>query len=351
MKFPIHYQHDRMQCGATCLQMVLEHFGRKCSLMEIEEVCPPTSQGVSMLCISKGAEQFGLRTACGKLTMGELERTAMPCILHWRQNHFVVLYNVRKNLRGRMRFSVADPAKGLTTYDKDEMQHGWLTEGKGIVLLLEPSTTFERRERTTQHCRSLRFLYSYFRPYRRQFVWVFLGLLLGSLLQLVIPFLTQAIVDVGINGRQLSMVALILIGQLVLILSGSIVDFVRRRLLLFVGIRINISLVSNYLDKLSRLSMPFFDTRQTGDILQRMTDHGRVRSFLTGQVLSVLFSVVTLVVYEAVLLVYDATIFLSFLAFSAAYAMWVVLFMRHRRLLDYNNFEKQPRHRTVPTSS
>lgn len=332
-----------MQCGAACLQMILAHYGSMHSLTDIEEVCSPTAQGVSLLSISKAAEQFGLETACGRLQCEQLPDIPLPCVLHWNQNHFVVLYKVRRNRSGELKFFVADPAKGKITYETVEMGEHWLNGdmgGKGFVLLFNATGKMVKSDNPKSDNHSWRFLFRYFMSYKRYFIQVFLGLMLCCLLQLALPFLTQGIVDIGIKRQSIPIVYLFLIGQFVLLTSMSCVDMIRRQILLFVGIRINVSLVSDFFIKLARLPMPFFDTKQTGDILQRMSDHARVQNFLTGQVLSLLFSAVSFVVFFTVLSFYSLRICGIFVLFSILYALWMLLFLRRRRLLDYCNFEK-----------
>ena len=347
--FPFHLQHDAMQCGVACLRMVSEYFGERFTMDELERRCPATAEGVSMLSISRAAEELGLHTVSGRLSIDELSEAPTPCILHWNQNHFVVLYKVKggkKSNKERI-FHIADPGKGLISYREKEFAKHWIStcsqgEDKGIAMLLSLTPMFGRV--CSEHHgsqRSLRFLFGYVRQYRRYFFQVLLGLLLASLFQLVLPFLTQAIVDIGIAHKDISFVYLILLGQFVIILSSTTVDFIRRWLLLHIGIRINISLVSDFFAKLLRLPMPFFDTKQTGDILQRMGDHGRVQSFLTGKTLSILYAVVSLIIFSIVLLIYNVTVFLVFLISSTIYGVWISLFLRKRKVLDYCLFEKQ----------
>ena len=346
-KFPLYRQHDAMQCGVACLRMVCAHFGRQFSMEELSELCPTTSEGVSMLGISRAAEELGLHTACGRLTVDVLATAPLPCILHWNQNHFVVLHRI-SGRKGRRTFHVADPAKGRMAYGEDEFAGGWVStrskgEDKGIALLLEETPAFVRRngrQGDGGETRSLTFIFGYARQYRSQLLQVMLGLLVACLLQLALPFLTQSIVDRGIAGKDMGFVCLVLAGQLAITLGGASIDFIRRWLLLHVGAKVNISLVSDFFVKLLRLPMRFFDTKQTGDILQRMADHGRVQTFLTGQALSVAFSVATLAVFGAVLLFYSATLFAVFAAFSAAYAAWIAAFLSRRKALDYCLFEK-----------
>lgn len=343
--FPFYHQHDAMQCGIACLQMVCARYGKRYSSEEISRLCPATAEGVSLLGISRAAEALGLHTICGQLTAESLYRAPLPCILHWNQNHFVVLYRIDKRKRGNV-YRIADPGKGLLIYNEKEFSDCWVStrsrgEDKGIAMLLSLTPTFGKVKSGKGEARSFRFLFGYIRQYRRYFGQIILGLAVGSLLQLVFPFLTQAIVDIGIAQKDIGLIYLILLGQLMLTLSRTAVDFIRRWLLLHISVRINISLLSDFFAKLLKLSMPFFDTKQTGDLLQRMNDHSRVQNFLTGQTLSILFSIISFVVFGCVLLGYSLTIFVVFVVFSLLYGVWITFFLRRRRTLDYRYFERQ----------
>lgn len=347
--FPHICQPDAMDCGPVCLMMVAEYYGRHYSLDTLREETFIGREGVSLLGISRAAEKIGMRTVGGKLTYEEMEKKVpFPCIVHWNQNHFVVVYKIR----GKKVF-VADPGKGLITYTREEFCEHWHStstkgENKGIALLMEPTRLFYDKKGESEPERSrLKFLSGYFLPYKRFFLQLVFGLLLGSFLQLVFPFLTQAIVDTGIGNKDIGFIWVVLIAQLMLLLSRTAIDFIRRRILLHIGTRINISLVSDFFIKLMKLPMRFFDTKLVGDLLQRIEDHGRIERFLTVQTLNVVFSVFSFVVFGVVLLVYSLNIFLVFLAGSIVYGLWVMLFLKRRRLLDYQYFEKQAVSRNI----
>lgn len=341
--FPVIYQHDAMQCGIACLQMVCQYYGRTYSMEAISNFCHATTEGVSMLGISEAFEALGIESVSAKVSVEKLTKAPMPCILHWSQNHFVVLYRVKK---GR-EFYIADPAKGLVNYNSDEFCRHWVSttedeEEKGVVMFLEPTEEFYHKDipmRKENH--SISFLMKYFRQYQGQLSLIALTLILGSLVQLVLPFLTQQIVDTGIKNRDIDFIWLILAGQLVLVVSRTAVDFLRRWLLLKVGMAINIALISDFFVKLLRLPMSFFDTKLMGDLMQRMGDHTRVNTFLTQQSMSTMFSMLTLVVFSGVLWWYNPLIFAIFLVGSMLYAGWMMLFLRRRRVLDYELFARQ----------
>ncbi len=341
--FPVIYQHDAMQCGIACLQMVCQYYGRTYSMEAISNFCHATTEGVSMLGISEASENLGIESVSAKVSVEKLTKAPMPCILHWSQSHFVVLYRVKK---GR-EFYIADPAKGLVNYSIDEFCRHWVSitedgEEKGVAMFLEPTEEFYHKDipmRKENH--SISFLMKYFRQYQGQLLMIALTLILGSMVQLVLPFLTQQIVDTGIKNRDIDFIWLILAGQLMLVVSRTAVDFLRRWLLLKVGMKINIALISDFFVKLLRLPMSFFDTKLMGDLMQRMGDHTRVNTFLTQQSMSTMFSMLTLVVFSGVLWWYNPLIFAIFLAGSMLYAGWMMLFLRRRRVLDYELFARQ----------
>ena len=345
-KITIIFQHDSMQCGIACLQMVCKYFGREYSLDSLSKLCFATTEGVSMLGINEAANTLGLHTISARVTTTMLGKAPLPSILHWDQNHFVVLYKVKKGKK----FYVADPGKGLVTYGLDEFKQHWIStksngEDKGIAMFLETTPAFftykMEDEEHIKEKRSFRFLLGYVRKYRKYFGQIILGLVVGSLLQLVLPFLTQSIVDVGIKNQDIGFVWLILLGQLMLTISRTAIDFIRRWLLLHISLRINISLVSDFFIKLLKLPMSFFDTKLMGDLMQRMNDHTRVNNFLTQQTLNITFAVLTFVVFSVVLFFYNKLVFAIFLLGSILYGAWMTLFLKRRKVLDYELFEQQ----------
>lgn len=342
MSFPITFQHDSMQCGIACLQMICKHFGREYSLDFLSKLCFATNEGVSLLGIDDAANKLGLKTLCVKASMNELDQISLPAILHWNQKHFVVLYKIKK---GR-KYYIADPGKGLTTHTNKEMQEHWLsTNSKGVAMMLEPTPHFYDTKNASgvgeKEIHSFRFLYGYVRRYYKYFGMIAVGLALGSIIQLVLPFLTQAIVDKGIKHQDLNIILLILFGQLMLTISRTFIDFLRRWILLRISMKINISLISDFFIKLLKLPMSFFDTKLLGDLMQRMNDHGRVNNFLTQNVLNIVFSFLTLIVFSVVLVIYDKFVFLVFLIGSMLYGGWIALFLKRRKVIDYELFEQQ----------
>lgn len=344
--FPLTLQHDSMQCGIACLQMICKYFGRDYTLSALSKHCFATTEGVSLLGISEAADTLGLHTLSARATVDELAENPLPAILHWNQNHFVVLYKVKK---GR-KFYISDPAKGRITYGYDEFIAHWastLSYGRpaGIVMFFEMTSAFFEFKMDgmtdASERRSFRFLFGYIKKYRKYFLQIVIGLILGSGMQLVLPFLTQAIVDEGIKGKDLNIIWLILLGQLMLTASRTTIDFYRRWILLRIGMNINISLLSDFFVKLLKLPMSFFDTKLMGDLMQRMSDHSRVNNFLTQNCLNVTFSMLTFVVFSVVLFMYSKFVFCIFLLGSLGYGCWLLSFLRRRKVIDYELFEQQ----------
>ena len=346
-KFPLYRQHDSMQCGVTCLRMICAYWGKEYPAEYLDRLCGASREGVSLLGISETAAELGLKSVCAKLTTGQLAEVELPAILHWNQNHFVVLYRISRKRGGKTVYHVADPGKGLRQYDGPSFEAGWIEtrsrgEDKGIAMLAQPTPPFfSKRVPGKTARRSFTFLLGYLKRYRYYFGQVFLGLAVGSLLQLLFPFLTQAIVDLGIDHEDLGLIWLILLGQLALVTSQTALDFIQRWILLHVSMRVNISLVSDFFIKLLRLPMGFFDTRLMGDLMQRMGDHKRVEQYLTNEALTVLFSLLTFLVFGGVLLVYDPLIFAVFVAGSLLYGLWIAFFLGKRKRIDYELFEKE----------
>ena len=348
-------QFDTMDCGASCLKIVAAYYGRRFDVSQIRQTCALNRNGISLLGISKTAETIGFRTIGGYLPFDTLAiGTPLPCILHWNQNHFVVVYKIRKHKKGKYTVYVADPARGLVTYTKEEFCEHWVStktngEEKGIALLLEPTEHFyaQKDAKIVLTQNRLKFLWGYLKKYKRFFTQLILGLLLGSLLQLVFPFLTQAIVDTGIGGKDIGFVWLVLLAEMMLLFSRTAIEFIRSKILLHISTRINISLISDFFIKLMKLPMKFFDTKLMGDLLQRIEDHRRVEQFLTSSSLSLLFSFFTFLVFGVVLAVYNLGIFFVFLLGTSLYAGWIILFLKKRRQLDYKYFEQAGRNRNV----
>ena len=269
MAFPHYKQPDQMDCGPTCLRIVAKHYGRNFKVQTLRKLCEIDKEGVSLLGISNAAEKTGFRSLGVKLTAGQLKEAELPCILHWRQNHFVVLYKIKKQ-----QYYLSDPAASLIKLNETEFNRNWLDKdsGSGIALLLSPTPQFYEEEDEKGSEVRWSFLLRYLVSYRRLVLQLLLGLGIGSILQLIVPFLTQSVVDIGINTRNLNFIYIILIAQSMLIVGRVSVEFIRSWILLHISTRVNIAILTDFLIKLMKLPMSFFDTKMTGDIMQRMND-------------------------------------------------------------------------------
>ena len=329
-----------MDCGPTCLRMIARHFGKSYSLQTLRDKCHITREGVSMLGISDAAESIGFRTTGVKLTWDQFRKEMpLPCIVHWNQKHFVVVYAIDK--RGTVR--VADPASGLLKYTAEDFLKGWLqSEDKeyGLALMLEPTPAFYREEGEAEHKYGFLYILQYLRPYRSCIVQIILAMLTASVISFLLPFITQSVVDVGISSGNLSFVIMLLVAQLMLTMGGVANNLIRSWLMLHTTTRVSISLISDFLCKLMKLPIAFFDSKMVGDIMQRIGDYNRIQSFLTGSLLSIVIAIVSLVIYSIIMAGYNALIFSVFLIGSTLYVGWVLLFMRRRRKLDYMRFQQ-----------
>jgi len=345
--FPFYEQLDAMDCGPACLRMIARYHGKRITLQTLRERSYITREGVSMLGISDAAESLGMRTLGVRIGFDKLKRDVpLPCIVHWQQKHFIIVYRIRSD-----KVYVADPAIGKMVYSREEFLRGWISTRKdgqdlGLCLIVEPTPAFFELEDEKHTRTSFSFLVKYFRPFRKLMMQLLLGVLIGSMIQLIFPFLTQQIVDFGVNNQDIGFIYLVLIGQLVLFISRMAVDFIRGWILLHIGTRINVSLISDFLIKLMKLPVSFFDTKLIGDLLQRIADHRRIETFLTVSTLNILFSLLNLVIFGIVLAIYHLQVFLLFLAGSALYIAWVAFFMKKRRKLDHLRFKKMSENQT-----
>jgi len=341
-KFPHYLQPDAMDCGPTCLRIVAKHFGRHYNLETLRELTWKSREGVSLLTISDAAEKIGFRTQGARINLETLLDVPLPIILHWNQDHFVVLYKIKKSKRG-LEFFISDPAHGLVVYNKDEFLKSWAStkqegEPAGIALLLEPTAEFYKEEGEKVNKAGFKYLFSYLKPYKKLITQLLIGFFTGSILSLIFPFLTQAIVDVGIATNNLSFIVLVLVAQLVLTISQTAVGFIRSWIMLHTSTRISISLISDFLLKLMKLPIRFFDTKLIGDLRQRIDDNDRIQSFLTGNLVSMSFGIFTFIIYSFVMAYYDWKILLIFYIGSAFYVLWILLFLKKRKELDYKRF-------------
>jgi ATP-binding cassette, subfamily B, bacterial len=343
-----------MDCGPTCLRMVAKHYGKDYSLEYLRDNSFLTREGVSLLGISEAAEKIGLRTLAVKIPLQKLvDEAPLPCILHWNQNHFVVLYKISnsKSLIQNPKFYIADPGVGKIELSKEAFLKSWIGNNtEGVALLLETIPAFYNSKSIIQNSSSKKgfgFLIQYLRPYKKFIAQLFLSMLIGSGLTLIFPFLTQTLVDNGINHKNVPFVILILVAQITLFFSSMFVELIRGWIMLHINSRINILIISDFLMKLMRLPISYFDSKLVGDLQQRIGDHDRIQSFLTGSVLTTLFSLVNLVIFTFVLATYSTTILAIFFLFSVLGIAWILLFLRRRKKLDYVRFQRMSDNQNV----
>ena len=326
-----------MDCGPTCLRMVAKYHGRNFKVQTLRQLCEISKEGVSLLGISDASEKIGFRSIGVKLNSAQLKEAELPCILHWRQNHFVVLYKIKKG-----KYYLADPGAGLVTLSETDFNRNWQGDKEtqeGIALLLAPTPQFYEQDDEKGSEVRWSFLFRYLITYRKLVIQLLFGLGIGSLLQLITPFLTQSVVDIGINTRNLNFIYIILIAQTALIIGRVSVEFIRSWILLHISTRVNISILTDFLIKLMKLPISFFDTKMTGDIMQRMNDQRNIQTFLTGSALTTIFSMFNLLVFSVVLAYYNMGVFIVFALSSTLYTAWIVLFLKRRRELNYKSFD------------
>ncbi len=339
---PFYKQLDTMDCGPTCLRMIAKYHGKSISLAFLREKCYIDMAGVNLKGISSAAELIGFRSLAVKVPLGNdkdsasLQVAPLPCIVHWNQNHFVVVYKISKK-----HVWIADPSVGKLKLSYKEFEDSFCSDGRnGVALMLQVTPDFHNDDLDDTEAKGFGFILQYLSPHRKLVIQLVLGLLLGTVFQLIFPFLTQSLVDIGIDTNNLSFIYLVLAGQLMIFVSQIIVRFIQSWILLHISVRINVGLISDFLIKLMNLPLGFFDAKNIGDLLQRIGDHRRIENFLTQSTLSILLSVVNLLVFGLVLAIYSWTIFGIFLVSSIAYISWIFLFLKKRKSVDYKAFQQ-----------
>ena len=350
--FPFYKQPDAKDCGPTCLRIISKFYGKTIPIQQVRNVSETTREGSSLLGLSDAAENFGFRSLGVKIDLDTLvQEVPLPCIVHWNKQHFVVVYKIETLRQTRdekaYKIYVSDPSYGLITYSKEEFIKHWIGENstenteEGIALLLETTPAFYQNEFDDQESKaSFKFLSRYLLKYKSLVSQLAIGLLAGSLLSLIVPFLTQSIVDVGIQNQDLNFIYLVLLAQVMLFLGKMGIDVIRSWILLHLSTRINISIISDFFIKLMKLPISFFDTRMTGDIMQRINDHHRIEQLLTNSSLNTLFSLINLVIFSIVLLLYDYRLFLVYISGAITYMVWITFFLKKRKELDYKRFSQ-----------
>lgn len=332
-----------MDCGPACLAMVSSHYGKDFGLQYLRDKSFITREGVSLLGISEAAEKIGFKHISAKLSTKDFDNEFLPCILHWNQNHFVVLYKISKNIfSGKLIYKIADPGHGFISLSEEKFKKSWLSDGeKGVALFLEPTEEFYNQEPSHEEKLSIKYLLNYLKPHRNQIGWMLLLLGIGTLLTLAFPILTQKLIDEGVNKKNLSVITIILLAQLAFFFGNIVINIFRNWMMLVVGTKINIQIISDFLKKLLKLPIRFFDTKLMGDFNQRIQDHERIESFLTSQSLLTLFSVITFTAFFAVLWHYDFRILAIYIVLTVISVAWSLFWMRKRKILDYFRFQQR----------
>lgn len=340
-KFPHYKQTEAKDCGPTCIKIIAKHYGKIINTQQLRTLSETTREGSSLLGLSEAIEKMGFHSLGVKLTFIKLLEASLPCIVHWNKNHYVVVYKIKKGV-----VYISDPAHGLISYTKDEFIKHWIGNNadenteEGIALLVEPTPLFYKEEFDKDEPFGFSFIFKYLFKYKKFIVQLIVGLLAGSLLQLILPFLTQSVVDVGIKNQDLNFIYLILFAQLFLYIGKASLEIIRSWILLHLSTRINISLISDFFIKLMKLPISYFDARMTGDLLQRINDHKRIERILTTSSLTILFSLFNLVIFSFVLGYYNIQILGVFVLGSVLYIAWVLFFFKKRKELDYKRFSQ-----------
>lgn len=337
--FPTDRQLDKMDCGPSCLKIIAKYYGKYYSLQYLRDKCGITREGVSFLDLSHAAEGIGLRTMAVKATVYDLQNIVpLPAIIHWNNSHFIVVYKVTLK-----KAYVSDPDKGLVNYSIAEFENKWYDSEneKGAALVLEPQADFSQREagEKIERKKTIQNFLGYFSPYKKNFINLFVVMLVATLMQALLPFISKAVIDVGIRTGDIHFINLVLIANVIIIVSITLSNAVRDWILLHITSRVNISIISDYLIKLMRLPVTFFENKMVGDILQRAGDLERIRSFIMNNSLNLVFSMLTFFIFSIILLIYNLTIFIVFIIGSTLYVFWILGFLKIRRKLDWEYFD------------
>ena len=341
--FPYIAQHDTMDCGPSCLAMVSPYYRKYYSIQELRDYCYLSRDGVSLLGIEDGANKIGFETLAVKISTFELkEKKPLPCILHWSNNHFVVLYKVTRSVISKeYKFHIMDPSYGKIVLNEKKFEDYWASENKGLALLLNPTEEFLKRKINFTNKINFSFFLSFIKPHKKEIFILFIGLFFSSLLNLIFPFLTQALIDIGVNSKKMNIVFTILLAQLFLFLGSIIIEIVRNWVLVFINSRINITIISDFLSKIIKLPFKFFDGKQLGDFSSRIGDHQRIEEFLTSQSLMVVFSSLNFIIFFLVLTLYDPKILFVYVTITTISIIWSSLFLKKIEKIDYHRFRLQ----------
>ena len=347
-------QHDLMDCGPACISMIASHYGKAYDIQYLRENTFMTREGVTLLGITQAAEQIGFSTLPAKLTLEKLiwlivdSQVSLPCIIHWNQNHFVVLKKISKSLLTKKYvFKLADPAYGFISLSQQKFEFSFLNEDhEGVVLFLEPSNDFSEQKRQSTPKPSIRYLVNYLTPFKKQLLAMVILLLLGSGLNLIFPFLTQNLIDKGINHKNLNFISLILLAQLALFFGLITIEIIRNRIALQTGSKLSIKIIAEFLKKMLRLPIRFFESKMIGDLQQRIQDNERIENFITSQTILTAFSIITFSVYFGVLCYYDIHILAIYLFLTTIAVLWSFFWLHKRKIVDYFKFQEQSKNQS-----
>ena len=315
--------------------MMCSFYGKNISQQRVRNLAPVSRDGVSLLALSEAAIELGFDAKNYKLDFEDLlSEINVPFVAHLVTNHFVIVHKIEKG-----NVFIADPEKGLIKITKKEFKKLWCNEGTncGIILNLEPTDKFHDKEYNDDQ-KYFKMIYSKIIIYKKLLFFLFLGMLLGSVFQLILPVLTQTLVDKGINPKNLDIVKLVILGQLVLIFSRNTVELVRSRLIMHIGNKLNLRLIYEFLVKLVSLPISFFEKKIISDILQRIGDNYRIENFVTYYFLSIIFVVINFLLFGTILIFYNFNIFLIFIIASILYFLWILSFLKKRKALDTEKF-------------
>ncbi|MDR3653460.1 MAG: peptidase domain-containing ABC transporter [Paludibacter sp.] len=340
--FPFVAQHDSMDCGPACLAMISEYYGKKHSLQFLRDNSYLTREGVSLIGLTEAATKIGFESMALNLTVNDLiTEKVYPCVLFWNSGHFVVLHNIRQNfITKKYSFKIADPSVGFINIPEEKFKQSWLnSENEGVVFAVEPTENFFDFEQQKEKNYNLKYLFDYVSPYKKQLLQLIFSLAVGSLLTLILPFLTQALIDKGVSAHNLNIVFLILLSQIFVFLGSVIIEIVRNWLILYIGARVNISIISDFFRKIMKLPLKFFETKFLGDFYQRIQDHSRIENFLTSQSLTTFFSLINFLIFFIVLLHYSFKILFLYVTLTCLAIIWSRFFLKRREILDYFRFK------------
>lgn len=338
-KFPFFHQHDEMDCGPSCLKMICEYYGKKFSIDYLREISFLTREGVSLLSVNEAAEKLGFNTLMLKLTYKGLAEIDFPCIVHWNQNHFLVVIEINRKTN---KIKIADPNSGILSITKEVFLQNWISSSnnKGVALVLEPTNDFYEKAEINQKSKKYSFLFNYLKPHKKLFGQLFLSLALLSLVSFIFPFLTQILIDLGVKYKNYQVVTLILVSQLFLFIGITTIELIRNWITLHINARVSLRIISDFLGKLLKLPLSFFDSKAVGDLSQRLNDHHRIESFLTDVILNSAFSIFSIIIFIFILSAYSMKILAIFLIASLLGILWVLIFQKKRKQLDYIRFQR-----------